>query len=526
MRESVSRIAAIVRADFLVRFRRLSTVVLFLLLSATAYLWVPPASSGRTLMQINGQRTLYNSAAICIGTSMLGTIFIGLGGFYVISNAVKRDALSRCGFVMASTTMRSSEYLWGKLLGNILFLTTFMTGFMLTAMAMLLVRGEAPLEPWVFVKQYLLLVPSTIVFVAVLGIVFESVPWLSGRFGDVLYFFLWATTLGMVANAMEHGAPRWVACFDFTGLGFLMAVMKGTVHTTQVSIGASDFDPKKGIYVLHGLILDRSWILPRLASVLSPLLLMPVAQLFFHRFDPSRLRSSHAKERKNVLARLNGLAKPLSRGLTGVATRFGSGHSIVGTAVADAAVTMSTMPVLLLFAVGIAIASLASGPPSLRTAVIPAAFVLVAVAIADVSCRERRNGSMPLVLAAPGIKQRFVLWKLLSITMTAALFLAVPALRLALVAPRAIPGFLVGSAFVCAAAAALGIISSNPKTFIVLFLSFWYVAVNDHGHTPKMDFASLAGVATPSVVAMYGTLALLFVIAAEAMHRNRLRREY
>jgi hypothetical protein len=501
-------------------------VVLFLLLSATAYLWVPPISSGRALMQINGQRALYNSAAIGIGTAMLGTIFIGLGGFYVISNAVKRDVLSRCGFVMASTTMRSSEYLLGKLLGNILFLSTFMTGFMLTAMAMLLVRGEAPLEPWIFAKQYLLLVPPTITFVAVLGILFESVPWLSGRFGDVLYFFLWATTLGVVANAMEHGAPRWVACFDFTGLGFLMAAMKATVSTTQVAIGSSTFDASKGVYVLKGLVLDRGWILPRLASFFSPLLLLPVAQLFFHRFDPARLRSAHVKERKTWLARLNGLAKPLSRGLTAAATRLGSGNSLAGAAAADAAVTMSSMPLLLVFAIGIAIASLASGSASLRTGVIPAAFVLVAVAIADVACRERRSGSMALVLAAPGIKQRFVLWKLTSIAITAALFLTVPMLRLAAVAPRSIPGFLIGSAFVCAAAASLGIISSNPKTFIVLFLSFWYVAVNDHAQTPNLDFASLAGIATPAVLALYGTLTLLFVIAAEAMYRNRLHREY
>ena len=34
---SLGRIVAIVRADFLLRFRRVSTVVLFLLLSAFAY---------------------------------------------------------------------------------------------------------------------------------------------------------------------------------------------------------------------------------------------------------------------------------------------------------------------------------------------------------------------------------------------------------------------------------------------------------------------------------------------------------
>jgi hypothetical protein len=115
--------AAIVRADFLIRFRRLSTVIVFLLLSGFAYVWVPDAATGSTLMQINGARVLYNSAAIGMGTSMLASMFVGLFGFYVISNAVRRDVDSRCGYVIASTTMRTSEYVIGKFLGNVVFLT-------------------------------------------------------------------------------------------------------------------------------------------------------------------------------------------------------------------------------------------------------------------------------------------------------------------------------------------------------------------------------------------------------------------
>ena len=70
-------------------------------------------------MQINGARAIYNSAAIGMATAMLATIFVGLFGFYVISNAVRRDIDSRCGYVIASTTMRSGEYLLGKFLGNV-----------------------------------------------------------------------------------------------------------------------------------------------------------------------------------------------------------------------------------------------------------------------------------------------------------------------------------------------------------------------------------------------------------------------
>src|SRR5438067_8450527 len=83
---------AIAKADALIRFRRVSTAVMFLLLSAIAYLWVPDPRSGNALMQIGKARALYNSAAIGVATAILGTLFIGLGGFYAVSNAVRRDA--------------------------------------------------------------------------------------------------------------------------------------------------------------------------------------------------------------------------------------------------------------------------------------------------------------------------------------------------------------------------------------------------------------------------------------------------
>ena len=106
MSTSLRRIVAIVRADFLLRFRRVSTLVVFLLLSAFAYVWIPAPSSGRALIQIDGHRAIYNSGAIGMGTASLGMMFVGLFGYYVISNAIRRDIVSRCGVIAASTPMR------------------------------------------------------------------------------------------------------------------------------------------------------------------------------------------------------------------------------------------------------------------------------------------------------------------------------------------------------------------------------------------------------------------------------------
>ena len=99
MTASFARLAAIVAADFRIRFRRVSTLIVFLLLSAFAYVWIPAPSTGRALIQINGRRAIYNSGAIGLGTASIGMIFVGLFGFYFISNTIRRDITTRCGVV-------------------------------------------------------------------------------------------------------------------------------------------------------------------------------------------------------------------------------------------------------------------------------------------------------------------------------------------------------------------------------------------------------------------------------------------
>ena len=143
MSGTVARLRAVIAADLRIRFRRVSTLVIFLLLSGFAYVWVPDPASGKTLIEFQGRRALLNSAAIGVATATLATLFIGLAGFYVVSNAIRRDVTSRCGFVIASTTVRGTEYLFGKFAGNVVFLATFMGGFMITSMATPAVCGAA-----------------------------------------------------------------------------------------------------------------------------------------------------------------------------------------------------------------------------------------------------------------------------------------------------------------------------------------------------------------------------------------------
>jgi hypothetical protein len=521
MMASFSRIGAIVSADFRIRFRRVSTVIVFLLLSAFAYVWIPAPSTGRTLIQINGQRAIYNSGAVGLGTASLGMIFVGLFGYYVISNAIRRDAVTRCGVIAASTPMRSGEYLLAKFLGNLAFLATFVCGFMLSSMVMLAVRGEARLEPLVFIEQYLLLTPPAIVFVSAVAVLFESIPWLAGKFGDVVYFFLWSTVIGLVvANETAHGRINWARCFDLTGFGFMIDQLRHTLHTESVSIGASRFDPTKPTIIFQGLTLTPEWILPRGISLLVPLLSLPVAGLFFHRFDPVRTGRVSGKGRRNWIGKIQSLFKPLSRRAVSLLTFPGGSGSLFGAIWTDAAFTLTLYP--LVFVAFVAITVVSSFLP--LTVILPFVFAVLAIIVSDVATRDARAETTASIRSISRLRENYVWWKLGSTCLLGFFLCAMPLVRTIAHGPLAFAALICGLVFVAATATALGVTTANPKTFIVGFLTFWYVVVNDNGANPMLDFAGFYGRFTVASIALYGVMSVAAIGVAQLLYRARLAR--
>ncbi len=527
MNGGVRRVIATVKADLLIRFRRLSTLVVFLVLNLLAYLSIPDPATGYAVLVVeDSRRALYNSAAIGMATAMLASIFIGLTGFYVISNAIGRDISSRCGFVIASTTVRGGEYLFAKLLGNLVFLGTFTAGFMLCSMGMLIVRNEAALEPWLFVKQYLLLVPPMVVLVAVLAIVFESVPFLAGRIGDVLYFFLWMAclsfTLSLVAVGVDPGPARYL---DFAGFGFVASQLMPGMEQANLSIGGS-FDPAKPLFVFHGLVLDRVWLLPRIGSLLIPLPLLLVAIRSFHRFDPALLRAGVDRSRRSWTARINLALKPIARVLPGFGRSSAGPPSLLAAAVIDARMTVAAYPIILLPALGLAVATVATPPGAFMRGVVPIALATACVAIADMPCRDRRAGTLGMIHPVPRLRAGFVWWKLLAATGVAMVLLGAPLARMVVAHPGSVPVFAIGVFLVMAAGTSLGVISETPKTFTVVFLTFWYVVTNNRGASPALDFAGFYGQSTPRVALTYAVIAAAFLIAAQAVHAARLKKNH
>jgi len=106
MHDRLKCIATIGTMEFHMRMRRNTAVASLLIIAAIVYLIIPDLSTGRSLLHIGRGRAYYNSAAVALGTAVFCSILISLLGFYVCSNAVRRDIVSRTGFIIAATPVR------------------------------------------------------------------------------------------------------------------------------------------------------------------------------------------------------------------------------------------------------------------------------------------------------------------------------------------------------------------------------------------------------------------------------------
>lgn len=395
---------------------------------------------------------------------------------------------------------------------------------MLSCMVMQLVRGEAGLQPLAFISHYLLIVPPLLVFVSVIAILFESIRFLSGRFGDAVYFFLWMVTFVITVQFSSNSiGPNWAANFDTTGLGFVMNQVRSITGKDGLAIGSTEYNMTKPPVVFHGITLPPEWILPRLSSLLFPLPLLLLALFLFHRFDPSRLKASLKRKRRSWIAFFDDKLKFVTK-LIPAGGRL-SGGSFLGSIVEDSMLTLRLYPALTLILVGLVIVSLLSPAHRIQGSILPVIFGVIIIAVSDIASREKRTGLLNSVFAMPGLKPNFVLWKFSSTLLLVLVFALIPMIKLSFADTSAAVSLLIGCAFTAALATSLGLLSANPKAFIVLFGMFWYVVLNDGGKNPSFDFAGWYGTATPAVqMAYFGiaatALATTFVLNAMNLKRN------
>ena len=521
---SLSRLLAVASADLRARLRRPGTLAFLGLLLAAASTTFPDPTSGQGILTIGGRRAVYTSAALAVATAGLLPMLLGLFGFYAVSNAVGLDRRSGAGRLFAASPATDAEYLLGKLLGNVALLGIVTLAFSAVVMVVQAVHAEAPPEPLVFLAHVLVVALPALFAIAVFALLFECVPFLSGRLGDVAFFFAWAASLALpiLLGDLEAGRyPAHAAALDWNGLGFLVTEIRRVTGSGSLTIGWGGSASGAPI-VFPGFSFSAATLATRALAFLPPLALLPVALLAFDRFDPAR-RLAAASTKASLRARLSAALRPAAARLLAVAIppeRPPVRPGLVAAALTDLLVTLRLRP-LLVVALPVSATAALFVPPGTARALLSGAYALLALLLADAATREESTGLARVLSATPGAGGRVAAVKLLSAAATALLVLLPLAAKSAVARPLALPAAFAGALFAAALAVALGLATGSPKPFVGLLLVAWYVALNDGGRTPALDLAGFTGAATAASIG--GALAAAALLGAAAILLDRLR---
>jgi len=163
-------------------------------------------------------RGVLNSAWIGAQMTLVLTVFLSLFGFYLVKNSIERDTQTGVGQIIATTPISRPAYLTGKWLSHFCcWRDGRHPGRGGAGYAAVRQRG-CP-GPLALLAPFLLVALPCMGFIAGLTVLFESIPFLRGGLGNVIYFFLWiAIVTGAFWSTSDAGLTRRAPTEPF-GLG-------------------------------------------------------------------------------------------------------------------------------------------------------------------------------------------------------------------------------------------------------------------------------------------------------------------
>lgn len=294
----VSVLYYLMHASFLERTRRYSFLITLGITIYVGYTFVPPNDANYVTVAFGAFRGVYNSAWIGSMVAIMTVIFLALPGFYIVNNSLALDRQTGVGYIIATSPLSRRLYILGKALSNFAILSTMVGVLFVVAIVMQFIRGEeGPINLWALLVPFLFIALPAMTLVAALATFFETVSWLRGGIGNVLYFFVW---LGLVMPAiapLTKGAPRILVPFvDSLGASIPLLSMSAAcraafpAYNENVSVGYASKSAASALQTFHwaGIVWTPEIILGRLFWIGIAFGIVSLAALIFDRFDPAR----------------------------------------------------------------------------------------------------------------------------------------------------------------------------------------------------------------------------------------------
>ncbi|WP_405631112.1 hypothetical protein [Pseudoalteromonas sp. Ld20] len=297
-------------ADFKQRTRQQSYMVTLLAMSVLTLLYFPSPDAQYQTLVINGYRGIYNSAWIGVCLAMLNVMFLPIICFYLVKNALELDRQSKTCELIAATSISKQAFLFAKWGVNVLILLSIVLAMLLSSVLIQLYYGESyQIDMWALVWPQLVFVLPLLLAIASIAILFESITWLKGGFGNVAYFFLW---IGSITQSIAgvSGIGAVLESLDMEVAARFPAEQGGT----NVGITASE---SVSTFVWHGFEPSVVHLLGMLPLLMISLIGLSLAFLFFDRFSNGSLKEAKKPWRiVSVIEKVTGILDRLFAGAT------------------------------------------------------------------------------------------------------------------------------------------------------------------------------------------------------------------
>lgn len=511
------------RADFYERVRRYSFLVMLGLVVFLGY----QIAIGNMALQLGQYRGEFNSAWVGALMSLNATFFIGWFGFYLVKGSVARDRETGVGQIMATTPLTRPLYMLGKWLSNLAVLMTMVTVLALLGILLQLLKGEnTQIDLLAFLTPFIFIVLPLMALVAAFAVLFESIPFLQGGFGNIVYFIAFIVS---VPVTMESLSAKYTV-FEPTGIGVLESDMSAAVlavypdYNGGFSLG-NNGEEVLGIFTWAGVHWTRDLILARFAFIGLAILLTFLAALFFDRFDPSRTKPRRIKTKASstdtsTALSTNPLPAAVSSALPAVhltplnaaSRRFGFIN-----------VLLAELKLLLkgqrwwwyAIAGGLIIACFANPASSTRAIVLPLAWAWPVLIWSSLGSRETHHNVQQMTFSSA-----FPVWRQLPAQWLAGfmvtLLMGVGALlRFTLDGDTTgLLAFFSAAIFIPSLALVSGIWSGTSKLFEILYISALYIG--PFNHIPEVDFIGTTGTGRPEFFIPLSLVLIIFALFGKA----------
>lgn len=496
------RLARLTLGDFQERSRTSAYLVTLIAAVWCAHVFLPANGADYATLAIGTHRGLYNSEWVGALVAMMSNVFLGFVGFYLVKSSVDRDRRTRVGEVLAGTPLTKPLYTVSKWLSNFLVLASMIGVLGVSAALLQLLRGEdMALRPLALFAPLVWVTLPYMAMVAAMAVLFETIPFLAGGFGNVVWFVLWVALLGSDAFGVESGRTT----VDLMGMqallpGMIDAGIRAFPHegiTRQsVSMGFSFSShrlPQVATFVWPGVTWTFAMIAARLAWVAAALGVAFAAAFPFDRFE--RGASHGIRARLGALGR-RALAAPdgATPAVSAAPARQGDPDVLLASLAAARAVRGSALVTLVLAELRVALrgmprmwglAALALVPLGLfvplagaRVGVAAVAWVWPLMVWSAAGTRETRFGVAALFASAPRPldRQPIAQWlagAIITLALTAPLSLRLLAAGEVTAGATGLLGAFVVPAFALAA----GTLSGSSRLFEATYLCLWYAGV-------------------------------------------------